>query len=107
MSNLTKQYRLRYKASTNWTSWYPHRVGQSFNLDLDTYDMAEWRDTPKPCDAKAPFEIEDVGRPTCERLDDTYCRETGSHMFDLEISTDDGWNDCYHTREITWSALDG
>lgn len=101
-----KQYRTRQINTGLWSPWYDHAGGTTFNLDLETYDCIEWQDKPEACTAVAPFEIEDVGRPRCESPDGKNCTETGSHYYELEI--EGVWYDeCYHTRNITWSALDG
>lgn len=103
-----KQYRMRQKLfPQGWTAWQPHTLGSNFNVDLDRYDSIEWRDTPKKCTAVAPVEIEEVGRPTCERWDSTVCTETGSHLYTLEVEVDDYYDQCSHERQITWSALGG
>lgn len=101
------QYKLRVKGSNQWTGWTDHLPGESFDMDLDRYDMAEWRDTPRQCTAKAPFEVEGVGRAWCNSNDVTECVETGTHSFELTIGNEDNWGDCYHSRTITWSALNG
>ncbi len=97
-----KQYRLKMKNNPQgWTGWQPHQPTASFSIDLDRYDAVEWRDTPQACTAVAPFEVECIGRPRCERLDAKECVSDGTHLYEVEIED----YDCYHTRQITWSAL--
>lgn len=104
-----KQYKIRrIGTSDGWSAWTDQVPGQNFFLDLEKFDSVEWRDKPVKCTAVAPFEIEEVGRPKCDSSNVSACMSTGTHHFDLEIESDSYYaDDCYHSRQITWSALAG
>lgn len=100
-----KEYRLRYAAHGSYTNWMPFTGMDSTEVNLLLFNEIQFRDAPVACTAMAPFEIEEIGRPRCERKDASGCREVGTHFFDLEIEDGGLYNDCYHSRQITWSAL--
>lgn len=104
MSEVTRQYRTRDKATGKWSQWYNYTGDGGFRISLTCTDAIEVKEVPRPCKAVAPFEIENVSLVTCDSSDVAKCVTRGTHVYELAITSDNYWEDCDHFRQISWSV---
>lgn len=98
---VAKQYRLRMTGTKTWGLWREYNPGTPFQVNLDMFDMMEFRDVVTQCVITSPFQVEG-DTLVCESDDANTCRMRGYHQAELEIGS--GWEDCSHSRELTWKV---